>query len=405
MSRLGRLYNTLQKPTGDAALGVSVEVRRQGATITSNQSSSSSPHPFAVDDPGGIAVADSVHIGTGTTAYTVTAIGASTVSLAFSGTLTVTAGDRLTPTNNLPSLSADRRGNTSKTNPLLTSTPFGEYSAYLDGGEYDLLASGGGYGTKLFIDVSVSSPRMVINEPDSASAKGFIFALRAALATSGAKVATFENADGNPVFTIDKNGNIAGAAITGDSLTVDNLVVANTIDIPNSSVTPAMLQSPITLKKLASDVSNSTTTPAKITGLDQTLQPGVYAFQYFIRYQAAATTTGVRFSVNFSGTVTSFVANTRYVDNSALAATAAADQDAVGAAAQVLGGMSARTKSDAGWGTTISVDTQDADMLMIVEGLMTVTVAGDIQLYHGSEVAAASTVKAGTLLILHGPSA
>jgi hypothetical protein len=39
-------------------------------------------------------------------------------------------------------------------------------------------------------------------------------------------------------------------------------------------------------------------------------------------------------------------------------------------------------------------------MIAIVEGLMIVTVSGSLQLSHASEVAAASTVKAGTSLIL-----
>jgi hypothetical protein len=51
-------------------------------------------------------------------------------------------------------------------------------------------------------------------------------------------------------------------------------------------------------------------------------------------------------------------------------------------------------------GPSASVDTLAADMLAIVEGTMTVTAAGNIELWHASEVAAASTVKAGTILRL-----
>lgn len=149
---------------------------------------------------------------------------------------------------------------------------------------------------------------------------------------------------------------------------------------------------------LSADQSNSTVTPTEVTGLTIALSPGVYTASYFILYQAAATTTGVRFSVNFSGTVTAFVANQTWVDASATAATAAADQDAVLATGSVVGAMAARAKSTAGWGTTISVDTANADMLMRIDVLFVVTVAGNLQLYHGSEVAAASTVKAGTVV-------
>jgi hypothetical protein len=152
---------------------------------------------------------------------------------------------------------------------------------------------------------------------------------------------------------------------------------------------------------LAADQSNSTTTPTSVSGLiSDTLQPGTYVFRYYVRYQAGATTTGVKFDVNFTGTVTAFVWNWHVVDTTATAATAAADQDAVAATGQVYSVFASRAKGTAGRGTTISVDTANADMFAVIEGIMTVTVAGQLDLYHGSEVAAASTVMAGSSLIL-----
>lgn len=153
---------------------------------------------------------------------------------------------------------------------------------------------------------------------------------------------------------------------------------------------------------LASDQANPTTTPTELTGLSvANVQPGVYVFNYYVLYQSAATTTGVRFDVNFTGTVTKFAWNQMWVDVSATAATAAADQDAVLSTGSVYGAFASRAKGTAGRGTTISVDTANADMLMRIEGIMIVTVAGDLELWHGSEVAAASTVLAGSSLILH----
>lgn len=153
---------------------------------------------------------------------------------------------------------------------------------------------------------------------------------------------------------------------------------------------------------LASDATtNSTTTAAKITSLDTALPAGTYVFQYFVRYQAGAATTGVKFSVNFTGTVTSFEVNMRWVDVSTVAsASATMAPTQAGNTNNVMQAVSARAKSTAaGMGPTLSVDTLNADMLMIIEGTMVVTVAGNIELYHASEVAAASTVKAGTALL------
>lgn len=152
---------------------------------------------------------------------------------------------------------------------------------------------------------------------------------------------------------------------------------------------------------LAGDQSNSTVTPTEVTGLSVvSVQPGVYTFDYYILYNSGVTTTGVRFDVNFTGTVTSFVWNQYWSDLSATAATAVPDQDNIGAAGHVMASFASRAKGTAGRGTTLSTDSAGSDMLMRIEGLMIVTVAGDLELWHGSEVAAISTIKAGTSLVL-----
>lgn len=156
----------------------------------------------------------------------------------------------------------------------------------------------------------------------------------------------------------------------------------------------------ISAVSLSAAQSNETATPTEVVALSLTLQPGTYVFQYFIIYQSTATTTGVRFSVDYTGTTTKFVANWHVCDNTATASTAAADQDAVAAGGQVYCAFAARAKSSAGWGTTISVDTQNADMFAKVEGIMVVTTEGDIRLYHGSEDAVSTSVRPGTSLVL-----
>ncbi len=153
------------------------------------------------------------------------------------------------------------------------------------------------------------------------------------------------------------------------------------------------------VKSLAADQSNSTTTLTNVTGIELACGVGTWIFQYNVIYQAAAATTGVRFSVNHDGTVTSFVANRRYGGGTA-ASSDVPDQDLVAAGAQIISAFSARAKSTLGWGTTLSVDTAGADMFEIIEGSLVCSIAGNIELWHGSEVAAASTVKGGTGLML-----
>lgn len=153
--------------------------------------------------------------------------------------------------------------------------------------------------------------------------------------------------------------------------------------------------------RLAADVANTTTTAAKITGLDQVVGPGTWVFEYFVLYQTAATTTGIGFGCNHTGTVTSFVYDGSYVDTSATASTGAPDQDALATTAQVMGAYAARAKSTTAPFLTASVDTLSADMLFLITGLAVVTVSGNLELYSKSEVAAsAATVKAGSVLRL-----
>jgi hypothetical protein len=146
------------------------------------------------------------------------------------------------------------------------------------------------------------------------------------------------------------------------------------------------------VKGLAATVNSTSVTPAKVTGLDLNPGAGTFIFEYYLRWQAATATTGIKLDCNHNGTVTSFVWQQRYVDTSATASTAVPDQDAVGAAAQVQGAFASRAKGTAGRGVLLSADTAAADMLTIIEGIAVVTVAGNFELWHGAEVAAAGNV-------------
>lgn len=157
--------------------------------------------------------------------------------------------------------------------------------------------------------------------------------------------------------------------------------------------------SPITTKLLSASVSNSTTTLTKIDGLDLACGTGTWAFKYLIRHQAGLTTTGIKFSVNHTGTVSSFVANKSVVESTTAASTGA-QSGAANGVTLVSGGSARAISTTLPLGTTISADVANADMLTIIEGLIVVTATGNIELYHGSEVAAATTVMANSALIL-----
>jgi hypothetical protein len=153
--------------------------------------------------------------------------------------------------------------------------------------------------------------------------------------------------------------------------------------------------------RLAADLANSTTTAAKVTGLDTAMGLGTWIFEYYLHYTTVITTTGIKFGVNHSGTVTTFLYDMFGVDTSATAATGAMDQDALAATGQVMAAWAARVKSTSAPMITVGVDTNAGDMFMRITGMTIVTAAGNLELYSASEVGTSSTsVKAGSSLRL-----
>jgi hypothetical protein len=199
-------------------------------------------------------------------------------------------------------------------------------------------------------------------------------------------------AGGDLGVLVDISDTTMAASGTDKKITIDELVIA--------------LQArgmPI-VRRLNTQHDNATTTPTEIAnGLECTgLVAGTYMFQYNIIHQAAAATTGVRFNVNFSGTSGAFVYWRRFYGLIATAADANQDQESVLAAGQVMQGWADRVKqTTAVTGVTLTADTLNANMLTIVEGSFVATGTGDLELWHGSEVAATTSVMVGTSLVVY----
>lgn len=157
----------------------------------------------------------------------------------------------------------------------------------------------------------------------------------------------------------------------------------------------------VTTKRLNANYTNNAVALTKVTGLDIFAPIGSWVFEYVLAYQSAALTTGIAFSVNHNGTVTTFTWDMIWGAIVAADATAGADQDQILATAAPLRVFSSRGKFTTLRGVTISVDTINADMQMRIVGLAEVTVAGNLELWCASEVAASQVlVKAGSMVIL-----
>jgi hypothetical protein len=150
---------------------------------------------------------------------------------------------------------------------------------------------------------------------------------------------------------------------------------------------------------LGADASNSTTTPASVTGLEIEAGVGTFLLKYWIVYRAAATSTGIEMYLDHSGTVTRLVGTWYTLTTGGTATTGVADQSTT-AIAQMMEGKGQRAKNIAS-GVMQGVDTANADQFAVFEAVMIVTVSGTLKLMFRSEVAASAvSIMTGTTLTM-----
>jgi hypothetical protein len=153
---------------------------------------------------------------------------------------------------------------------------------------------------------------------------------------------------------------------------------------------------------LAADHTLASATGTKVTGLDAVnLLPGTYLFRYTLLLQSSATGTGIGTGVNFStGTATM---NARRI------AVTTGTTTALGVIDDVSNNLTGALVE--GWAATAfstttpnmlngGMATANANCIVTIEGILIVTVTGNLELWHNSETAANTSVKAGSVLQL-----
>lgn len=156
-------------------------------------------------------------------------------------------------------------------------------------------------------------------------------------------------------------------------------------------------------KKVKTRVTNATTTGAKVTDLDlANVLPGTYVYQYWLIVQSSAVGTGLKFGVNFTGTASAFPKRLNYGSTGAAAATGVPDD-----VSSILTGALIEHQTALANSTTApnlgpygGVATANAHLLNVVEGILEVTAAGTLELWHGSETAAQTSVEVGSCVVL-----
>ena len=148
----------------------------------------------------------------------------------------------------------------------------------------------------------------------------------------------------------------------------------------------------------ANATANATATIATVM-TTTALPAGTWKYRYDIVAQAAAATTSLKFSVDAGGTVTRHLYHLFFPSQGVTAATGVADQDINVTTGAVWSHLSARA-DNVTLGPTTDVDTANADVHYVIEGVLVTTTSGNLLLGHASEVAASSQVMAGTHLQL-----
>ena len=156
---------------------------------------------------------------------------------------------------------------------------------------------------------------------------------------------------------------------------------------------------------LTSQHSISLTTPSKVTGLDRTLEAGTYVFTYWLIVRSATATVAPQFNFNFTGTATTANWWYQYADMSATLL-AAIGTISANVSTQTLGfGMRQSENVEAtttagNMGPATGTNPINTDIMVQITGLLEVTVSGNMELWHGSETATATSVEVASSLVV-----
>lgn len=245
MAQLGKISKRVLDAHGNPISGATVEIRTQGAFVTSSQSGPT----YTVNDPGGIVAATSTCVANTTTAPSraCTAATASTVTFGILGLGSLTNNDRISVSSPLPTLYADAQQAETKTNPLTTDAN-GYCYAWAPVLPYDLKISATGYGTTLETDVMAEGQEYVgSNLFQGAAATAFRRGTTRTL-TSG-RITTFENPLGTIKAEVDYDGSAVFAgnlsvtgtsALTGNVTVTGNETVGGTLGVTGATTTAAI---------------------------------------------------------------------------------------------------------------------------------------------------------------------
>lgn len=184
------------------------------------------------------------------------------------------------------------------------------------------------------------------------------------------------------------------------SVWVDNGAAGGAAAITRIAGSSGAAGADITLQYLTANSNNITSTTPTTVMTTTGVGVGFWRFRYTTIIQTAALTTGPGFAVNHTGTTGLFSSISWTVSTGGAAATGVIDGVGAVNAGQMVEGKSERVKNTMS-SAFAGVDTINSNCQVCIEGIVEVTVSGDLQLKLASEVnASAVRMMAGSMLEL-----
>jgi hypothetical protein len=188
---------------------------------------------------------------------------------------------------------------------------------------------------------------------------------------------------------------------TSKKVTVNQLnAFSHTLISGNSGTANQQAAPSETWQLLTSNATANLTTTNAVVMTTSSLPAGTYMYRYDILAQSATLTVSMKFAVDSTATVTRHVYHLFYPSQGVTAATGVIDQDINVTTGAVWAHVSTRTDNTT-LGPFTDVDTINADLHFVIEGILVTSTSGNLTLAHGSETATSTQVMSGTMLRLN----
>ncbi len=147
----------------------------------------------------------------------------------------------------------------------------------------------------------------------------------------------------------------------------------------------------ITWQNLTANSADCTTTALCSAVMTTTgVGAGTWKYKYTLIYQSAATTTGIGFGIDHTGTVGQIQHMWYHLTTGGAAATGIGDNDTATAAGQLMEGKQESVDNTLIGSATAGVAVVNTDIMAILEGIIVVTGSGNLELKIASEVASSA---------------